>query len=58
MYYTYGIQILGIIDKLNDWNEKLNGFASKHLDNVWVGALMVGLVFVVSMWGINTLNKK
>lgn len=54
----YGLQLLGIIDKLNDWNEKLNGFASKNLDNVWVGALIVGLVFIVSIWGINTLNRK
>lgn len=53
--YTY---ILGITETLNEWNEKLNGLLDGKLDNVWVGALIVGLVFVVSAWGISTLNKK
>jgi len=56
--YTHMMQVLGIIDKLNDWNEKLNGFASEHLDNVWVGALAVGIIFVVGCWGVNALNKR
>ncbi len=50
--------ILGIMDTLNDWNEKLNGFASSHMDNVFVGAAAVGIIFVVAAWGINTLNKR
>lgn len=50
--------ILGITETLNDWNEKLNNLVGGHMDNVWVGALIVGIVFVVSAWGINTLNKK
>ena len=54
-YYPY---ILGIVDKLNDWNEKLNDLASEHLDNVGVGVVVLGVILFVSMWGINTLNKK
>ena len=50
--------ILGIIDTLNDWNEKLNSFASSHLDNAFVGTVVVIGVFIVSAWGIKTLNKK
>jgi len=50
--------ILGITETLNEWNEKLNGIIGVRFDNVWFGALIVGIVFVVSAWGINTLNKK
>ena len=50
-------QILGIIDKLNEWNEQLNGFAAEHMDNVWVGTAILLVIIVVSVWGINTLNK-
>ena len=50
--------ILGIMETLNEWNEKLSGFVGGHLDNVWFGALIVGIVFVVGAWGISVLNKK
>ena len=50
--------ILGIMDKLNDWNDKLNEFAAEHMDNVGVGVAILGVILLVSMWGINTLNKK
>ena len=52
------IYILGITETLNEWNEKLNNFVSGHMDNTWMGAVIVGVVFVVAAWGINTLNKK
>lgn len=54
-YYPY---ILGILDTLNDLNEKLNKFAGSHLDNVWVGAATVGAIFVVAAWGISVLYKR
>ena len=54
---NYYLQILGIIDKLNEWNEQLNGFASEHMDNVWVGVAILGVIMIVAVWGINTLNK-
>ena len=50
--------ILGILDTLNDLNEKLNKFAGSHLDNVWVGAATVGVIFVVAAWGISVLYKR
>lgn len=54
---NYYLQILGIIDKLNEWNEQLNGFASEHMDNVWVGVAVLGVIMAVAIWGINALNK-
>mgnify|MGYP007069897007 CR=1 FL=1 len=51
-------QILGLIDTLNDWNDKLNDFASSHMDNVWVGAAAVGIAFFLAAWGIRALNKR
>ena len=52
------LYVLGLMDTLNDWNEKLNAFASGHMDSVWIGVLVVGLAFVIAAWGIRTLNKK
>ena len=36
MYNIYPM-ILGIIDQLNEWNEKINSFVGEHMDNVVVG---------------------
>ncbi len=54
-FYPY---ILGIIDTLNDWNEKLNGFAADHLDNAAVGTAVVIGIFIISAYVISALNKK
>jgi hypothetical protein len=50
--------ILGITETLNEWNEKLSDLVGGHMDNAFMGALVVGVVFVVAAWGISTLNKK
>lgn len=50
--------ILGIMDTLNDWNDKLNALATDKLDNVWVGTLILGILIVVAFFGVQTLNKK
>ena len=55
---TNYILILGIIDKLNDWNEKLNEFTAKYLDNVGAGTLIfLGLV-AFGFWAIRAFGKK
>ena len=54
-FYPY---ILGIIDTLNDWNEKLNGFAADNLDNAAVGTAVVIVIFIISAYVISALNKK
>lgn len=50
--------IIGIMDTLNEWDQKLKAFTTGKLDNVAVGTAIVGIIFVVSAWGIRTLNKK
>ena len=50
--------ILGIIDQLNDWNDKLNSFASEHMDNVAIGTAIFFGILLVMFWGIGSLNKK
>ncbi len=57
MYNVYPM-ILGIVDQLNDWNEKLNSFASEHMDNVAVGTVIFFAILLVMFWGIGSLNKK
>lgn len=58
MINQYYPMILGIIDTLNDWNDKFNGWAAKHMDNVGFGVLMLGGILLVSFWGIGVLNKR
>ena len=50
--------VLGITETLNEWNEKLSKLIGGNMDNAFMGALVVGVVFVVSAWGISVLNKK
>ena len=57
MYNIYPM-ILGIVDQLNDWNDKLNSFASEHMDNVAVGTVIFCAILLVMFWGIGSLNKK
>ncbi len=54
-FYPY---ILGLLDTINDWNEKLNGLSSKYLDSPAVGTVVVIGIFVVSGIVIAELNKK
>lgn len=56
--YKYYPMILGIMDKIEEWDEKLNAFAAEHMDNVLVGTLMLGLIILVAFYGIGELNKK
>lgn len=56
--YKYYPMILGIMDKIEEWNDKLNAFAAEHMDNVLVGTLMLGLLILVAFYGIGALNKK
>ena len=55
MIYPY---ILGIIDTLNEWNDKFNEFASEHLDSPLVATVVVIGVFFIAAWGIRVLNRK
>lgn len=50
--------MLGIIDQLNEWNEKLNSFAAEHMDNVGIGTVVFFAILLVMFWGIGSLNKK
>lgn len=56
--YNYYPLILDFMDKIEEWNEKLNAFAGEHMDNVLVGALIVGVLIFIGFSGINALNKK
>lgn len=58
MINQYYPMILGIIDTLNEWNDKFNGWATKHMDSVWFGVLMLVGILAVSFWGIGVLNKR
>lgn len=51
-------QILGFLDKIEEWNEKLNAFTAEHMDNALVGAIIVIVLMVIAVWGIGVLNKK
>lgn len=52
------LYVLSIVDTLNEWTEKLNAFTASHMDNVWTGAAIFGIILFVAIWGVRTLNKK
>ena len=58
MFYKYYPMILGIVDQLNDWDEKLDKFAAEHLDNVGIGTVLFFGLLLFGFFGIATLNKK
>ena len=57
MIFKYYPMILGITEKLNDLNEKINEMLGSKLDNVFIGTLVLGAILVVAFWGISELNK-
>ena len=54
----YYIAMLGIVDKLNEWNDKLNQIASKYMDNVVTGTIIGFVIIVVAFWAVGELNRK
>ena len=54
-YYPY---IIGIMEKLNELNEKLDQFSAKYLDNVWVGTAIIGVLLAVAYFAIGFFNKR
>lgn len=56
--HKYYPQILGILDKLTDLNEKLDKWAGPKMDNVWFGVAAMGVLILVAFWGVGEFNKK
>lgn len=58
MMTNYFYFTLGIIDKLNEWNDQLNKLASKYMDNVVTGTIIFFALIVVAFWAVGELNRK
>ena len=58
MIYSIYPQILGIMDKLNEWDEKLKNFADSQSNNLGTGVLIMGFLILIAVFGIRALNKK
>ena len=56
--YKYYPTILGIVDQLNEWNEKLNKIADEHLGGVGVGTILFFGLLLLGFYIVNTFNKK
>ena len=56
--HNYHFQIISIIDKLNELNEKINRALGTKLDSVVTGTIILGIVLIITFWGISELNKK
>ncbi len=50
--------MLGIVDTLNDWNDKLNKIADKYMGNVGFGTLVFFILIGVAFYAVGTFNKK
>ncbi len=55
MWYPY---ILGLLDTLNDWDQKLKEMTTGNSNNVIFATAFIAGIFVVSAWAINFFNKK
>lgn len=55
---NYYPQIIGIVDKLNELNEKVNSYLDGKIDNAFAGTLIIGFIIAISFWGIRELTKK
>ena len=49
--------MLGIVDQLNEWNDKLNKIADKYMGNVGFGTFIFFALILVAFYGIAALNK-
>ena len=56
--FKYYPMFLGIIDQLNEWNEKLNKIADEKLGGVGIGTILFFGLLLVGFFGINAFNKK
>ena len=56
--HNYHFQIISIIDKLNELNEKINQALGTKLDSVVTGTILLGIILAITFWGISELNKK
>ena len=50
--------ILGIIDTIYDWNDKLKAFADEHLGGVGMGTILFLGILAIAILGMRELNKK
>ncbi len=50
--------ILSFTSTLNEWNEKLNSFFDKNLNNVWSGALIFGVLMFLGFIVIGKFYNK
>ena len=52
------IYLLGFMDTINDLDDKLYSFLEKYTNNVGAGTVILGVILLVSFWGVGYLNKK
>lgn len=56
--YKYYPVMLGIVDTLNEWNDKLNKMADEYMDNVGFGTLIFFALLGVAFFAVGSFNKK
>ena len=49
--------ILGIIDTINEWDEKLKEFTTGSSNNVLFATVFVIGIFIVAAWAIHFFNR-
>ena len=55
---NYYIQILDIMDKLNEFNDKIQGFLFSDNNNILSGIGIMAFLLFIGIYGIHALNKK
>ena len=58
MLYLYFPQMLSIMDKLNEWNEKLNELVFTKYNNLGTGVIVMAFLILIAVFAIHALNKR
>ena len=58
MKTSYLFPILGLMDKINEWNDQLNAFADKYLGNLVSGTVLFFAILIVAFWAVAAFNKQ
>lgn len=58
MLYLYFPQMLSIMDKLNEWNEKLNELVFTKYNNLGTGVIVMAFLILIAVFTIHALNKR
>lgn len=50
--------IASFSETIKEWNDKINAFTGRYMDNAFIGGAVVIVIFAFGCWAISYLTKK